>query len=326
MYRLLRPREAAISSQATAIAVVAVVAFFAVGMAAYYMARPAPVSTVASSTPSSSTTTPSTITPSTTSSVQTTQSTVTSHSSSSTSHTSSSASYTTSTTSHLSSSTSSASSSTFTLTCTSTSTAAPTTTAALAIIKQFSFLSLRILSTNEGSGQVSNETFSFRVVSSTTAAYHVNATVSSAGSALSYLFQVQKNGTVDWAYTSIRGQGVNSTGGPASQAFEGLMAVFQLEAISTSTYSTAFLAQYFHVSGSGSVTIPTVTISYTTYVANFPYETIDYCGSSSTYTEFQVELGTIQGTNIQVLVSTVVKGTEGSTPVDYTIQLMGASL
>jgi hypothetical protein len=145
------------------------------------------------------------------------------------------------------------------VTCVSTSTRAPTnsTAEALAIVKQFSFMSLAIHSTNETSGQVSNETFSFRVVPSTGAAYHVNATDSFAGYALSYQFQVQKNGTVDWAYAIIGGQGANSTGDSAAQEFVGAMAVFQLEALSSQTYSNAFLTQYFHISGSGSITIPT---------------------------------------------------------------------
>lgn len=164
------------------------------------------------------------------------------------------------------------------------------------------------------------------MVSSTSTYYKVNVTESVGAYSLSYLFKVETSGTVDWEYSSILGHGSNVTGAQAESTFVGATAFFQLEAGSNQVYSYALIAQYFHATGTGTVTIPSVTISYTTYVANSPNESFNYCGSSFTYSEFSVEIGTVQGTSDQVLASLTIVGTEGSTPVDVTIQLTGLTL
>jgi len=188
-------------------------------------------------------------------------------------------------------------------------------------------MSLLYSSTNETSGQTFNGTFAFKVVSSSSSRYKVNVTEGITGESISYLFGVESTGTVDWAYTSVAGFSQNNTNPTqAADAFIGAMAEFELEAGSNQVYSFTLLSQYFSVTGSGTVTIPSATISYKTYTANQPNESFGYCGSSFTYSQFDVQVGTIQGTSLQVLVSATIKGTDNSTPVDYTIMLTGVTV
>jgi hypothetical protein len=192
-------------------------------------------------------------------------------------------------------------------------------------------MSIEYSSTNDTSGQTFNGTFSFHTVvtGSTYWKVIVNESLTESSSEtinLGYEFKIESSGTVDWYYTNYPGVGgINSTAG-GDTALIGAFTEFDLEAGSNPTYSNALLTQYFHSTGTGSVSIPTVTIDYTTYAANNPNETFNSCGGSFTYSEFNVEIGTIQGTSIQVLVLAHLKGSSGSTTFDYTIQLTGATL
>lgn len=180
-------------------------------------------------------------------------------------------------------------------------------------------------STNETSGQTFSGTSSFRVTSTTSTAYEVNVTESISGESLSYLFKVETDGTVDWSYAVYAGTPINTTMG-AEAAFIGSMAEFEAEASSNQVYSFAQFTQYFHVVAAGTGSIPSIDFSYSNYTANSPNESFGYCGTSFTYSEFSVEIGTIQGTSINILVNATIKGTENSTPIDYEITLTGATL
>ena len=165
----------------------------------------------------------------------------------------------------------------------------------------------------------------------TTSAYWkviVNDSLTEAGHSITigYEFKVDSNGNVEWVYTNYQGiGGINSTAG-GDTTLIGAFAEFEAEANTNPTYSNALLTQYFHSTGTGSVSIPDVTIDYTTYAANNPNETFNSCGNSFTYNAFNVEIGTIQGTSLQVLVSAHVKGVSNGTQFDYTITLTGAAL
>jgi hypothetical protein len=313
-----------------ALAVVVVIVIVVAGGAAYF---------VLTSSPSNSTTTSTTTTHLTSSTVPTTSTTHTT-----TLATTSSIAHTTTTTvapttttvapttTTVAPTTTTPSQATQTsATCTSTTTTATTTTlstaAALSVIKQFSSMSLTYSSTNETSGQTFNGTFAFKVVSSTSSSYKVNVTEGVTGESISYLFGVESSGTVDWAYTSVAGFSQNNTNPTqAADAFIGAMVEFELEAGTNQVYSFALLSQYFQVTGTGTVSIPSATISYKTYTAISPNTTFGYCGNSFTYSQFDVQVGTIQGTSLQVLVSATIKGTENSTPVNYSIMLTGVTV
>jgi hypothetical protein len=192
-------------------------------------------------------------------------------------------------------------------------------------------MSLSYSSTNDTSGKTFNGTFSFHTIASTSTYWKVivNESITEGTSqtfSAGYEFKVETNGNVDWYYVLIKGgPGFNSTGG-GNTAFFGAFAEFVLEGSTNPTYSVALLSQYFKVTGTGTVSIPSVTIDTTTYAAINPNEEFSQCGTSFTYQNFTVEIGTIQGTSINVLVNAHVKGTEGSTQFDYTIQLTGAVL
>jgi hypothetical protein len=198
-------------------------------------------------------------------------------------------------------------------------------------------MDIQFASTTSSNQQV-NGTFGFRVVSSTSTYYKVNVNGSGQGAgssgSFSYLFKVETTGTVDWAYVVVAGHGYNTTDpAQAGVAFAGAMAFFELEAGTNSVYSYALVAQYFHqVGGTNTIVLvnaatgESVSIDYQTYVPNSSTETFDFCGSSFSFTEFTVEIGTIHGSSVQVLVNFHLKGTVNGNSADATIKLSWVAL
>ena len=117
---------------------------------------------------------------------------------------------------------------------------------------------------------------------------------------------ILKNG--ETLAVSVAGQ--NYTGGTTSVFISAAFAGFYQEievAQQQSFYSSA--TQYFHSTGTSSVTIGTNLVTVTTYAANSLPEVLNVCGNSATYTAFSLSIGTPSGTTFPIVTSFHYAGT-----------------
>lgn len=191
------------------------------------------------------------------------------------------------------------------------------------MLQEFSSMTLKVSASE--SGQSFNGTYSYDVVRSTSSAYVVKVVVNASSGSESYSetyeFKVTTSGTLAWSYYG----GENSTSS-SSDVFIGAMAFFIIESPSNYVYTFSQFSQYFHASGSGTATIPSITVDYTTYTPNSTPVSFSECGESFTYQTFNLEVGPVQGTSTSVMVLLTADGTVAGQSVNFTIQLIDATL
>jgi hypothetical protein len=144
------------------------------------------------------------------------------------------------------------------------------------------------------------------VIYRSTTTIKVNSTFTAAGNSEQTTLWILKNGTV--LAVNIAGQ--NITGAETSGVLEGSFAGFYEEidiGQQQSFYSTD--SQYFHSTGSSSVTIGLNTLTVTNYALNSLPETVDSCGTLTNYTAFALSIGTPSGTSFPIVTNLQFAGT-----------------
>jgi hypothetical protein len=145
------------------------------------------------------------------------------------------------------------------------------------------------------SGQSTNATFSYLVTSASGGIYNVNITESSAAGPETSTFVVDANNDTVLSYVIA---GYSMTGSEAKESFDGMMALFGLEAAYGGELNIYTSSAYFHSTGTTSETFGTTTFPVTTYVANSLPETVSACGITTTITAFTIKVGTPTGTSL----------------------------
>lgn len=153
-------------------------------------------------------------------------------------------------------------------------------------------------STSGSTAQSFNVTESYNTVyvSSTTYKIDMNIveTSASGGESIAYTVWILKNGTISAIYYSVEGTtGFNLTGSEAQSSGVGAFAGFiaQIEASQELNIYTA--SNYFHSTGTSSVTIGPTTMTVTNYAANTLPVTVNNCnGTSTTLTAYALSVGT----------------------------------
>jgi hypothetical protein len=182
-------------------------------------------------------------------------------------------------------------------------------------------------------GKNQSSTSSFNVIYRSPTTIKVNLTYASsaAGAKENILAWILKNGTAIAAYVGINGKGMNltsSVGGMSPNTMvEGVFAGYyqEIEADMNQGYYGA--SQYFHATGTRSVTIGGNSVTVTDYTINSPNETVNICGTTSTFKTFVLEIGTPSGASFPLTTKYGASGTgtfQGTaTTFDFMITLTG---
>lgn len=116
-------------------------------------------------------------------------------------------------------------------------------------------------------------------------------------------------------------------GSQAEGLFDSTMVIFGLQ----QTYGTAYYAlltdpAYFHSAGTATATFGPTSFQVTTYVANTLPETVTGCGSSFTFTDYEMQIGTPSGSASLFVTRLHISGSTSSggmtTDEDFTYALI----
>jgi hypothetical protein len=139
---------------------------------------------------------------------------------------------------------------------------------------------------------------------------------------------ILKDGTV----LAINVAGQNLTGSIAQTMIVGVFAGFSAEVQAGSQLSTYTATQYFHSTGTSSVTIGSNTFTVTNYSANTLPQTITSClsGSTTNLTAYKLSVGTPTGTSYKVVTYMQIAGSStinGQTSsINYVIQIVSLTV
>jgi hypothetical protein len=140
------------------------------------------------------------------------------------------------------------------------------------------------------------ESYSTIYVSSTT--YKINITTSEAGHSFGETLWILKSGTL----VAINVSGQNLTGTEAQGLIVGAFAGFTEQVQADSEIGQYTAANYFHSTGTSTVSIGPTQVSVTTYAANtLPITTTDCSGDVTTLTAFSLSVGTPHGANLPLV-------------------------
>ncbi|MDA4117882.1 MAG: hypothetical protein OK455_06005 [Thaumarchaeota archaeon] len=188
---------------------------------------------------------------------------------------------------------------------------------------------------------MSNSTATFKVIYRSATTIKVNTTFSSTSASGSanetFTAWILKNGTAIAVYANIGGHAMNYTtstsqfGLTPSTLLAGAFSGFYEEIeVGGNQGFYASATQYFHSTGTSSVTIGSNHLTVTNYALNAASEAVLFCGSSSTYTTFVLQIGTPTGTNFPLVTNLQLAGSTTSngnpTTFSYILQLTAFSL
>ena len=170
----------------------------------------------------------------------------------------------------------------------------------------------------------------YMVVSINATMTKVNITPSSGALSgdIHYTVWVWNNGTAAAVEMEISGFKSHSSGSYAELYFQSAMTTFLVEIVYSDPSILAQLtnSQYVRTSGTGTATIGESEVSYTNYTAiTLPFA-ITTCDSSSTFSKFFIQTGTVQGTQSPLVTQVIIVGSQAyngsSQDIDFSLQLM----
>jgi hypothetical protein len=193
-------------------------------------------------------------------------------------------------------------------------------------------------STSSGSTATTSsitESYTTNYVSSTTYKITLSFAESSSGSSGvngSYTIYILKDGTILAADISISGQNENLTGSQAQGIGAGIFSGFITQIEANNNLGAYTSSSFFHSAGTSSVTIGSVHMTVTNYVANTLPETVTNCdGSTTSLTAYALSVGTPPGASGPLVTyghfagsTTEANGTTST--FDYVIQVTSMTL
>ncbi|MGA2664118.1 MAG: hypothetical protein ABSF83_04165 [Nitrososphaerales archaeon] len=164
----------------------------------------------------------------------------------------------------------------------------------------------------QSSGNI-QQSYSLEYASATT--YKVSITLENSSHVIGqYDAYVLRNGAVAAITETVSGQNINITGSEANEFASGIFAGFVFQADIIDNLGTYTATNFFHSTGTTTVSIGAYTFSATTYQANNLPETITNCdGTTTALTAFSLTVGTPTGATSPLAVSAHYAG---STTVD----------
>ena len=149
------------------------------------------------------------------------------------------------------------------------------------------------------------ESYTTDYVSATT--YKVTINLVEGSTNIAETVWLLKNGTA----LAIDIEGYNLTGSSAQESVIGAFAGFTLQIQADSEIGAYTTSNFFHSTGTSTVSIGPTKVTVTTYAANSLPETESYCGSTpTTLTAFSFSVGTPQGSSSPLVTSENIAGSE----------------
>jgi hypothetical protein len=162
-------------------------------------------------------------------------------------------------------------------------------------------------------------------VSSTT--YKVTITIAEGSTNIGETVWLLKDGTA----LAIDISGYNLTGSSAQGAIIGAFAGFELQLQADAEINAYTASNFFHSTGTSTVTIGSTMVSVTNYAANSLPETVSYCGNSpTTLTAFSFSVGTPQGSSSPLVTNENIAGSDmlngQTTTYNYVLQVTSITI
>jgi len=169
------------------------------------------------------------------------------------------------------------------------------------------------------------ESYATNYVSSTT--YKVTINLVEGSTNIAETVWLLKDGTA----VAIDVAGFNLTGSSAQGAIVGAFAGFELQIQADAEINAYTATNFFHSTGTSSVTIGPTTVSVTNYAANSLPETVTYCGSSpNTLTAFSFSVGTPKGSSSPLVTNENISGSDvvngQTTTYNYVLQVTSITI
>jgi len=182
---------------------------------------------------------------------------------------------------------------------------------------------------NVASGTASeNLTESYTTVYASPTTFKVNvASAVNGENTTATVWILKSNGTA----LAIDEAGANLTGPIGQDMVIGLFAGFSAEVEAGAQLSTYAASQYFHSTGTASVTLGTSTFTVTEYAANTLPETVSSCSlAPTTLTSFALAVGTPKGSSYELVTSMTFgeSSTSGgvTTTTDVSVQVVSLTV
>lgn len=157
-------------------------------------------------------------------------------------------------------------------------------------------------------GKTANITESYNVISATSSQLNVSVSFNVNSTAETFYALVDTNGTV----LSLTVNGQTIPGSEGGGMLSGIFVGFITEAEFTDSLNNFTSGLQFHSTGSSTVTIGTVSVPVTSYVANSLPVTVSDCSGSNSLTAFSLSEGTPAGGHIAIVTSMNIAGTSAS--------------
>jgi hypothetical protein len=152
----------------------------------------------------------------------------------------------------------------------------------------------------------SSATETYNVVYSSPTTYKVDIFENQSGTTLNATAWLLKDGTVV-AYQYL---GQNISGAEASGLVSGLMSPFFYQGEYTSLVQTLASGTGLQAAASGSEKVGPTAVAVTNYTAPSVPLTVQICGGSLTVSAVSLQTGTVQGSNVGLLMSMSISGNE----------------
>lgn len=169
-----------------------------------------------------------------------------------------------------------------------------------------------------------SESYSTIYVSSTT--YKVSVTLAEGSTNLVETVWILKDGVA----VAVNVAGQNYTGSTAQEFIIGVFAGFTLQVQADSQIGSYTASNYFHATGTSTVSIGPTKVSVTTYAANSLPETMVGCGETTTLTAYSFSVGTPQGASSPLVTYENFAGSEVSNGVttnfNYILQVTSITI
>ena len=179
--------------------------------------------------------------------------------------------------------------------------------------------------------QSADITASYHVLYHASGVYKVDVnesvTQGSQSANVNYVIHVADSGTATSVYFSSSGYSQNYTGTEAETFYLSAMAAFIIQEVfaSPTILSELTTTGFVHVTGTGSLTIGSVQLSYTDYAANSLPLMIPSCEGTTDFQAFDLQTATASGSSLVLLTSFDINGSfptgSGNMTVDFQLQI-----
>ncbi|MDA4128075.1 MAG: hypothetical protein OK422_01210 [Thaumarchaeota archaeon] len=246
----------------------------------------------------------------------------TSRAASSTSSSSTSTQTSTSTSSSSSTSSQSTTSTASTYSCTSTfasTTGTPKdyTPQYINLVAKFSSITFKVSGVTNGTTS-QNSTISYHTTTVSSGIYDVNITFATNSGTQSGIARVDSNNE---SVISVTFSSYTFYGAQAKSFFDSFMGLFGLEYSYGAYLGVLTSSNYFHSTGTASMTYGSATFAVTTWVANSLPLSVNECGYTATITAFTLEVGTPTGTSL-TFITYLHFASSAPQNADFTFQLV----